>query len=320
MFRILSLDGGGIKGAFTASVLTSIEEEIKEPVGEYFDLIAGTSTGGILALGLGLRIPAGEILKFYREMGPDIFRATGRLAIPGLFRQLFAPRYSHAKLRTALVQVLGDKKFGESRNRLLIPTYDAIRGRIFLLKTAHHERFRYDFNALAVDVALATSAAPTYFEAAPFPVHQGSSFVDGGVWANSPVLAAVVEAVCFLGIPLDEIDVLSIGTTSAPFNIAQNKKAGIIKWNAGIINLMFEAQAETALAQAGLLLGGRLHRINVITKPGQFSLGDAAPDKIDQLINLGRGEAVKRQNLDVLKARFVAAPKASPFIPFHQVQ
>jgi len=91
MFRILSLDGGGIKGAFTASVLTSLEEEIKGPIGEYFDLIAGTSTGGILALGLGLRIPAADILKFYREMGPDIFRATGRLAIPGLLRQLFAP-------------------------------------------------------------------------------------------------------------------------------------------------------------------------------------------------------------------------------------
>ena len=85
MFRILSLDGGGIKGAFTASVLAAIEDEIKEPIGQYFDLIAGTSTGGILALGLGFRIPAKTIMEFYRDMGPQIFPATGRLGIAGFF-------------------------------------------------------------------------------------------------------------------------------------------------------------------------------------------------------------------------------------------
>ena len=141
MFRILSLDGGGIKGAFTASVLAAIEDEIKEPIGEYFDLIAGTSTGGILALGLGSRIPARKIVEFYRDMGPVIFPATGRLGIRGFFRQLVGTKYSHVKLRAALVQVLGDRKFGKSKSRLIIPTYDAVGGRVFLLKTAHDPRF-----------------------------------------------------------------------------------------------------------------------------------------------------------------------------------
>jgi uncharacterized protein len=319
MFRILSLDGGGIKGAFTASVLAAIEDEIKEPIGEYFDLIGGTSTGGILALGLGFRIPARKIMEFYRDMGPEIFPATGRLGIRGLFRQLLGTKYSHADLRAALVQVLGDKKFGESKNRLIIPTYDAVGGRIFLFKTAHHPRFRYDINALAVDVALATSAAPTYFAASPFPTHVGSSFVDGGVWANNPVLAAIIEAICFLDVPIDQIDVLNVGTTAAPFNIANNKNAGIVKWNVGMINLMFEAQAEAAFEQAKLLLQDRVLRIDVVTKPGEFSLDKATPDKIAQLINLGRGEAVKRETLEAVKARFVTQPKASPFIPFYKV-
>src|SRR5215468_2818806 len=96
MFRILSLDGGGIKGAFTASVLTEIEKEIGGRIGEYFDLIAGTSTGGILALGLAYRIPAETIKDFYREKGPTIFPATGRLGFSGLLRQLFGPKHSHA--------------------------------------------------------------------------------------------------------------------------------------------------------------------------------------------------------------------------------
>jgi uncharacterized protein len=318
MFRILSLDGGGIKGAFSASVLTEIEKEIGGPIGDYFDLIAGTSTGGILALGLGFRIPAEEIRNFYRDKGPSIFPSTGRLGIRGFLRQLFTTKHSHADLRKALEEVFQNRKFGQSQNRLIIPTYDAIGGRIFLLKTAHHARFKFDIEALAVDVALATSAAPTYFEASPFPVHVGSSFVDGGVWANSPLLAAIVEAHCFLNVPLDEIDVLSIGTTSEPFNIANNRSAGVIKWNVGMINLMFEAQAETAIVQARLLLKDRVLRINVTTKPGEFSLDDASPEKIEQLMSLGRGEAVKKANLDAVKQRFLSG-KAPVFVPVHAV-
>jgi patatin-like phospholipase/acyl hydrolase len=318
MFRILSLDGGGIKGAFTASVLTAFEQEIGGPIGDYFDLIAGTSTGGILALGLAYRIPAKTIRDFYRDMGPTIFPSTGRLGVSGLFRQLFTTKHSHQVLREALEKVLEKRKFGEAKNRLIIPTYDAIRGRIFLLKTAHHERFKYDINALAVDVALATSAAPTYFEASPFPEQDGSSFVDGGIWANNPVLAAVLEATCFLGHGLDDIYVLSIGTTSAPFNIADNAGAGIIKWNVGMIDLMFEAQAETALAQAKLLLDDRLLRIDVTTKPGEFTLDDASTDKINQLINLGRGVAVEKAKLDAVKTRFLVE-KAQPFVPVYTV-
>lgn len=319
MFRILSLDGGGIKGAFTASALAAIEGEIGRPIGEYFDLIAGTSTGGILALGLGFRIPAATICKFYKDKGPAIFPATGRLDIPGVLRQLFGAKHSHATLRAALAEVLGDRKFGQAQNRLIVPTYDAIGGRIFLFKTAHHERFKYDIDALAVDVALATSAAPTYFHAAPFPAHLGSSFVDGGVWANSPLLAAIIEAACFLDVPLSGIDVLSIGTTSLPFNIADNKRAGIIRWNIGMINLMFEAQVETAFKQAKLLLNDRVFRVDVMTKPGEFALDDARPDKIDQLMNLGRAEALKKQTLDTVKQRFLAS-KAQPFVPLHAIK
>jgi len=106
--------------------------------------------------------------------------------------------------------------------------------------------------------------------------------------------------------------------TSAPFNIADNRSAGIIKWNVGMINLMFEAQAETALVQARLLLDDRVLRINVTTKPGEYTLDDASAEKIDQLINLGHGEAVKKANLDAVKARFLGQ-KAQPFVPLHAV-
>jgi patatin-like phospholipase/acyl hydrolase len=320
MFRILSLDGGGIKGAFSAAVLATLEEDTGRAVVDHFDLITGTSTGGIIAIGLGLGIPAGEILKFYEEKGETIFPGTSLVQrARGLFRQFFKPKHSHDVLRAALGEVFGERKFGESKCRLVIPTYDAIGGRIFVMKTAHHERFKFDIDAPAVDVALATSAAPTYFAAAPFPNHANASYVDGGVWANSPVMVGLTEAVAFLGIPLDNIDILSIGTTTTPFNIAGHTHSGIAQWNAGLVELLFEGQMEAALAQAKLLLNGRLHRINVTTKTGEFSLDDAQPEKIQRLINLGRGEAVKKENLETAKARFLNGTPAAPFTPKYAV-
>ena len=321
MFRILSLDGGGIKGTFTASVLATLEEDTGQSVADHFDLITGTSTGGILAIGLGLGLPARQICNFYAEKGPTIFPGTSLVRrVEGKLRQLFGPKHSHAVLRGALEEVFGTRKFGESKCKLVIPTYDAIRGRIFLMKTAHYERFKYDIDAPAVDVALATSAAPTYFAASPFPTHADASYVDGGVWANSPVLIAVTEAVAFLGQPLDNIDVLSIGTTTTPFNIASHADDGVAQWNAGLVELMFEGQVEAAQAQAKLLLNGRVHRINVIAKEGEFSLDDARPEKIQRLINLGRGEAVKKEHLEVVTTRFLNGVKVPPFNPLHAVR
>lgn len=152
MFRILSLDGGGIKGAFSASVLAALERETGKAAADDFDLIVGISTGGIIALGVGLGKTAQEIVEFYREHGPTIFPGTSLVErTTGLWRQLWGSKHSHDVLRAALTQVLGDKRFGESTCRLLIPTYDAIGGRLFLLKTAHSEQFQFDVAEPAVD-------------------------------------------------------------------------------------------------------------------------------------------------------------------------
>lgn len=316
MFRILSLDGGGIKGAFSASVLATLEEDTKQSVADHFDLIAGTSTGGVLAIALGLGLPAQAICDFYAKYGGSVFPESTLLQ---RLRQWIQPKHSDKALRDALSQVYGQRKFGDSKCRLVITTYDANGGRIFLMKTAHHERFKYDIDAPAVEVALATAAAPTYFASARFSAHKGARYVDGGVWANNPSLVGVTEAVAFLSVKLDEIDVLSIGCSTTPFNIAEHAESGIAQWNAGFVELMFEAQMEASLKQAGLLVGGRLHRINASTKAGEYSIDDARPDKIERLIGLGRGEAVKKENLDVVKTRFLNGTPAAPFDPLHAV-
>jgi patatin-like phospholipase/acyl hydrolase len=316
MFRILCLDGGGIKGVFTAAVLKRIQEMSKTPLADHFDLICGTSTGGLLAIGLGLGLTPAEMLEFYRQRGPAIFPSTSLVERKwGLLRQaLFGPKFSHDILRSEIAKILTHRKFGESRRRLVICSYDAVYGRIYLFKTAHDRRFVNDIDLPAVDVALATSAAPTYFAAAA--AGQYGKFVDGGVWANCPAMVGLVEAISFLGVSLTEISLLSIGTTAAPFSIANNTQASALKWNLGLINLMFEAQMESAAKQAGLLLQGRMHRINFQATAGRFSLDNASARVIDDLTNIGVNEAQRKEHTEVVFTQFVNGTPAAPFEPF----
>lgn len=284
-------------GAFSASVLSSLEQESEGNLVDYFDLITGTSTGGIIAICLGMGLSASEILKFYTERGPAIFKRAGITQRIGMsIRHVFQPKHSHEILKNQIQAVLGDKKFGESNCRLVIPTFDAVAGRIFLMKTAHHQRFRHDIDAQAVDVALATSAAPTYFSAALFPKHGNASYVDGGIWANCPALVGLVEAVHFLQQKPENIDILNIGTTSSPFSTSGAAQAGIFGWAKGLVNVFMSAQVQTSRTTAKLLSSGGLHTIDYRAEAGRFSLDNAA--KIDDLITLGRGEAIKKDNLD----------------------
>lgn len=317
-FRILSLEGGGIMGAFSASALATFEEETHQRCVDHFDLIAGTSTGGILAIGLGMGLSAREICDFYVRYGAQIFPhtsfATGILATA---RHLIKPKHSQDVLRHTLEQILKKPdgtlfKFGEAQTRLVIPAYNGLSGRIFIFKTRHQPRFVFDVKADAVDVALATAAAPTYFSAAKFPLHN-ASYVDGGVWANCPALVAVVEAVHFLGVERTQIDVLNIGTTTEPFNTLSKVKAGIVGWNKGLVNLFMAAQVESSRTMANLLTEERLHAINYVAPAGEFSLDDAS--RVSDLVGLGRDEATQKKNLDVVYQRFLTGRRAPRFEP-----
>ncbi len=309
-FRILSLDGGGIKGTFTASVLAELEAMTGKRLVEYFDLITGTSTGGIIAVALGSGIPAQDIMGFYRTKGPDIFPSTGLYRrARSVLRQCFQPKHSPHALRDAIHTVLGDRKLGESVCRLVIPSYDAVRGDVHLFKTAHHERFKQDYLLSAVDVAMATAAAPTYLPASTG--ENGLTHIDGGIWANCPATVGLVEAISVLEKNPKDIDILTIGTTTEPFHISKKRrKAGLVLWNKGIIDLLMQAQVAAALAQAKVITGRKAMRIDITTKPGRFSMDDAR--QIDELRALGTAEARHCEN--EVNQRFLDIP-AEPFLP-----
>jgi patatin-like phospholipase/acyl hydrolase len=126
----------------------------------------------------------------------------------------------------------------------------------------------------AAEVALATAAAPTYFSAAKVSnMIANPTYFDGGVWANCPAMAAIIEAVCYLDVPLDRIDVLSIGTTEEPFTVKKMAQAGVMGWGKTLIELLMNAQVETSLQHAEHLIGEpRFLRINAVTTPKMYSL------------------------------------------------
>ena len=311
-FRVLSLDGGGIKGTYAAAFLASIEEMTGKRIADHFDLIVGTSTGGIIALGLGMGTPASEILQFYRERGSQIFPLMGNAdRLRSLARHFWRAKHAPQALREALTDVFGDRVLGDSAVRLVIPSYDGSSGDVHLFKTAHDPRFKRDYNEPAVNVALATSAAPTFLPA--FSGSCGTTLVDGGVWANCPAAVAVIEALTVLGKPTGTVDLLTVGTTEEPLHVPRGKQVGgLLQWVRFGPQLLMQAQAKGALAHAKLLTGGRLLRITETVEPGRFAMDD--PRCIADLEALGTKAA--RHNERTVSSRFLHAP-AEAFIPFN---
>jgi hypothetical protein len=309
--RILSLDGGGIKGVFHVAFLAAIEERLPHPVATYFDLIAGTSTGGIVALGLGLGFTARKMLDLYERLGAEVF-------VPRRFRRirdLFSTKYRPEPLQRALKNAFGDRLLGESRARLMIPSLNLETGEVHIYKTAHHPRFEMDYREPAIRVALATAAAPTYF-----PPHRSSSGIplaDGGLWANNPVGMAVVEAIAVLEWGRADLRVLSLGCPTAPVDvgIARRRGKGELYWARRLADVFMSGQSFGSLGTAQLLAGhGNVHRVCPSVPSGRFAL-----DSVGEIASLqGLGSAKAREALPILRAVFFSE-QAEPFEPYHSV-
>jgi hypothetical protein len=243
--HVLAIDGGGVRGVLPASFLATVEEQIDGNVVDYFDLIVGTSTGGIIALGLGAGLSPAEIRDFYLERGARIFSGISWLRKA---RHVATAKYDQQQLRTELNEILGERKLGESRTRLVIPSMDVNSGKVHLWKTAHNERFVQDYTARMVDVAMATSAAPTYFQA--FLTDAGVPLIDGGVFANNPAGLAAVEAVGVLGWPRDEVAILSLGCGAEALDIRTRGW-----WRSGLVGLAPKLSSVFLTAQSDASCG-----------------------------------------------------------------
>ena len=261
--RILSIDGGGIKGILPAAVLAECERRFLKggSAASYFDMIAGTSTGGIIALGMAAGMRAEEVLEIYMRHGSEIFPRpwSPRTRIGRALRSAYqfasdlaVYRYNREPLERALRDRFGNRKLGSVNVRLNIPAFDGF-NEVNVLKTPHHPDFRLDWQEELVTVALATSAAPTFFST----YRNGTRhFADGGVWANNPVMVVLVDAMSCFNVDRHKIDILSLGCGDQDLRMTdgQIKRGGMFHWRT-IIESAMHLQSQNALGQAGLLIG-----------------------------------------------------------------
>lgn len=229
-FQVLSLSGGGFLGLYTACVLASLEEHSGRPIASHFDLIAGTSIGGIIALGIAAGKPATEIRDAFIKNGSHIFSdVTHPLSLIDQLRAFaqntFKAKYSPVALRSTIESIVGNTtRIGDLAHCVMIPTVNLTKGAPQVFKTDHHPTFVRDWRIFAVDVALATSAAPTFF-----PLHNinGELFADGGLYANAPDHLALHEAEHFFQKPSSAVRMLSIGTTTSKFSFSNSSKSNL---------------------------------------------------------------------------------------------
>lgn len=296
-FQILSLDGGGAKALFTAHVLAQFEEDHGARVVDRFDLIAGTSAGGIVALGLGAGLSPAEIAEHYLSLVSKVFPAKRqRKWRPS---RVTDPAYSSEALRKALTDVLGDRILGQSAKRLLVPAWNVQSGEVHIFKTPHSPRLTRDWRVKMVDVALATSAAPTYFAAANV---DGAQLIDGGVFANNPSVLAIAEATSMLGVDPSAIRVMNIGTMT-PFTDHSDRldNAGLGRWSTAAVPLILTASSASAAGLAKHLIGfDNYVQMDASVPPGLFAL-----DRIDPAKVAGYAATVSRNLGPEYTAKFI---------------
>ncbi len=289
-FKILSLDGGGIRGTFSAAVLASLETRLGARLVDHFDLIVGTSTGAIIALGLAARLSASRIRDFYCLHGPHIFEPhRGLRRAVRLLASLIQPKHTQGSLRAALQEVFGERTLADLCTRTVVPAFSASAGRIRLFKTPHHAHITGDGARSLVEVALASCAAPYFLPG--YTSAAGERFIDGGIWANDPIAVGAIEAVGYLGMDARTVRILSIGTTREPFHVKSIAGRGLLGLlSAQPLNLVMTAQTTGARAMATVLLGdGAITRIDEMVMPGRFAL-DRSGD-IGELCGLGEEAA-----------------------------
>ncbi|MFP3031757.1 MAG: patatin-like phospholipase family protein [Wolbachia sp.] len=270
---ILSVDGGGIRGIIPAIILAEIEKRARKPIAEIFDLVAGTSTGGIVIAGLckkdkqgNPQYSANDLVELYQKYGSYIFKSSFfRRSILSWFN---CAQYPHKNIEFVLDKYFGDDILKNTLSDVLITSYDIHNNCPFFFKSWKEDR---NFIKLR-DVLRAATAAPTYFAPKYLKINQKEMvLVDGGVFANNPAACAYASSKRLF--PNDDILLLSVGTgrTDRSIEYANSKRFGKIGWIKPLLNVMFASGLDCVNYQMNQVIGNRYVRI-------QSQLKIASPD------------------------------------------
>jgi patatin-like phospholipase/acyl hydrolase len=290
--RVLSIDGGGIRGVIPAAVLSEIERRTERSVPELFDLVAGTSTGGIIALGLTApgeggapRWRAADLLELYRREGGEIFSRSVWQRIRTV-EGVLDEKYPADGLEAALLRYFGDARLRDALKPVLVTSYELeLRKPFFFRSRRAAADPRYDY--LMREAARATSAAPTYFEP-PQLVNEADgkryALVDGGVFANNPAMCAYAEILT--EDRAADVMMVSLGTgeLNRPYHYEDAKDWGLLEWAQRIFDVVLDGVSDTTNYELAQLLGPERHaRLQIELIGAKDDLDDASPENIANL-------------------------------------
>jgi patatin-like phospholipase/acyl hydrolase len=343
IFQILTFDGGGIRGAFGTALIKAFEEKLGRPIADYFDLVAGTSTGAILGSGVAYGMSGKQLVDFYTNYGEAIFsprepyrpkswvktiyplvkyifnKRTGGGKIDDFFRARFCP---HA-LKHSFVKGFGETRLEDIlKSRLLISTVNLSKGQTYVFRTPHLPTVVEDRHLTIVDVLLAATAAPTYFPHKIMP--DGDAYCDGALWAIDPAILAIAEAFkirqhctrpkCDPEYDTSTIRVLSIGAGSATYSLSPpGSDAGALYWAPRVAEVMTTSQVQGMQSPLEYLLGDRYQKINFELPDNTWALDST--NRVPELFDLGRKAGEK--HFDRVAEQFFVRPKAQEYVPFH---
>lgn len=339
MKKILSIDGGGIRGIVPGQVLvaleTKLQQKTKNPdakVSDFFDFFAGTSTGGILTCVLlcpskdnpkTARFSAKDAVELYIENGDKIFDATVRHKIM-TFDGILGAKYEKEGIEGCLLKYFGDLKLSQLLKPCIITSYDIERRQTKFFAQQDFDLWGDMANFLVKDVCRATSAAPTYFETELVKSVTGVSYacVDGGMFANNPALCAYSEVRNAKGSPTsNDMFVVSLGTGSQekPYPYKDAKDWGAIGWVKPVLDIMMSGASEVADFQMQKMFSAHGNEANYVRiQPTNLRDADPAMDNVKKeniqaLVELGTETAENCSDLDRIVDVLLAGPDPVEF-------
>jgi hypothetical protein len=324
-FKVLCIDGGGIKGLYSAELLAKFEQVFDCCISDCFDMLCGTSTGGIIALAASLKIPMSDVVKFYQVHGPVIFSENTKHKLGGraylrIKQTAFGGKYSADPLRSALEGVFKDKTIADSNNFLCIPAYNTLTANPRVFKK-DYDNFTEDDRKSYVDVALATSAAPTYL---PVMEIEGDQFVDGGLWANNPILVALTEYLYKFSQDsrFDGLEILSISSCQKSKGERHHKlNRAFCDWTNTLFDAYSIGQSKSTMVFLSKLKGCltfpfEFHRIeNTPLSPEQdeiIDMDNASEESMKLLVKIADNTAMNEKMRPEIEHYFITTKTLNP--------
>lgn len=296
--KILSLDGGGLRGIIPVLILKRIEEITGKKIHELFDVIVGTSTGGIIACGLtctkdGINplLTIDKLIELYSTKGDIIFPAKKNFITKSIssINSIFNPKFSPKGLDGLLTEYFGDLTLVDTLKPVIVSSYDLKNNEIMMFKTRNAIWNKEKYNAKLKDVCRATSAAPTYLPSFEMEYDGKNRIcIDGGIYINNPAMAGVSDVLRSIeGLNIKDIECLSLGTGVYSENLGLKKTNswGLLNWGKPISSLMMQADSKATTYECNEILKKHLRLQVFIDDESKSDMSDSRPETTKYIID-----------------------------------